>query len=264
MHHKPQGPSYFHFPKRCPPNWASEWLLSNHWVWSDWAWVYHQPCGEAWSCTWHRQRPRCQMVTCNVHRKEWTCITIHTSFFTVSQRSSELRQNCVAMWNTCHERHTKVKKSANWDRYSYDGKRVQHDINRCTVWKVRHIFNRVNTGYNFVSVTTSHLILRDAIFRLWCKHELTWLSTYLHHLRLRGCDFNIANDSISTRYTKRCILHFTRFHLQRSREGDACKTRLFVPALPLPTRISPSLTSAPNTDNTCLSKSRSYLIFPNV
>ena len=110
--------------------------------------------------------------------------------------------------------HTKVKLHNLTDIHTrWYPEWVQHDINWCSVWKVRHVFHRNDTGYNpLVSVTTSHLI---------SDLDLTFLSDVdtNQHINARlqfitistGKDLHVTNHSVGTVWhTQRGIADFTR------------------------------------------------------
>ena len=157
-------------------------------------------------------------LTCTSIVKNGLGITIHTSFFHSIPEvfwACSVKDWCCDVNTQVTSCHTKVKFHNLTDIHTWwHPKRVQHDINWCTVWKVRHVFNWNNTRHNpFVSVTTGHLI-SDADLAFLCD-----VNTNQHvHTRLQFIsvctrkDLDIANDSISTvRNTKGCITHFTRF-----------------------------------------------------
>ena len=107
---------------------------------------------------------------------------------------------------------------------------VQHDINWCSVWQIRHVFHRNDTGYNpLVSVTTSHLISDldltflsnvDANQHIDTRLQLITIST--------GKDLHITNDTISTvRHTQRGITDFTRLVSEDSVQETFLSRKVF-------------------------------------
>ncbi len=135
--------------------------------------------------------------------------------FTVSQRSSELAVKA----GICDVRYPVTSSACEvtslTDIRVMVPQRVQHDINRCTVWKVRHIFNRNNTGCNPLFPWRPAILSPDLPF-LCDVIRTNMFDTRLRFISVcTGKDLNIANDP-SPWGTKRCIpLH--EIYLQRWR-----------------------------------------------
>ena len=112
--------------------------------------------------------------------------------------------------------------------------RVQHDIQRTSVWKEWHILNRKYTGNDtLVTVTTSHLIT-NGDFSLLCDvntYRLIYSRRQL--VTIFSCKyFGINNDTILTmRYFQGCITNFTGFLTK-----DCTKKSLFCCKLSLSLR----------------------------
>ena len=96
---------------------------------------------------------------------------------------------------------------------------IQHDIDWCTVWQVRHILYR-NDIWNdtLVTVTSGHLIPNVDFTFLWDEDTNQLVHTWWQLVSIFTCkDTHIVDDTAtSVWYTEWCITNFTRFFTKDS------------------------------------------------
>ena len=150
--------------------------------------------------------------------KNCLSITIHTCFTNGIPEivcASSIKDRRCNMDTKVASSHTKVKFHNLTNIHTrWHPKWVQHDINWCPVWKIRHILNWNNAGNNpFVSVASGHFIPNTDFPFLSDVNTHQHVDTGLQFIAVRTSkDLHITDNTCTTVwYTKGGITYFTRF-----------------------------------------------------